>query len=320
VSQIDPHRRLPGGGGNAGPIRHNARIEITEAHLPDDAGAIVDFVATRTPKYDRVILRSDLNPETAGSLRVVVAREPEGTPAGVGVARTASNLPAGALFVIVSTRADLGGLGIGSRLYAAVLADLDDDVTHLVACVLDGDLTSLDVAGHWGFRHQQLTVTTCCALGSAMTPEATGGVTLEACDDLVFDDDPAVEAMLLASQTNPEVAVGLVHTLTGFRETAAPGQRPVAVLTRVEGRPAGMSFALADGDQMHVIYTGVHPALRGRALGRLTKEFLHAHAHDLGIRMALTDNEERNTGIRHINDRLGYTGHSTWHWLIRDRP
>jgi hypothetical protein len=126
-------------------------MEITEGRLPNDADAIVDLVATRTPKYDWVILRSDLNPETAGSLRVVAAREPDGTLAGVGVARTASNLPAGALFVIVSTRADLGGLGIGSRLYAAVLADLDDVVTHLVACVVDGDPTSLDVAGHWGF-------------------------------------------------------------------------------------------------------------------------------------------------------------------------
>jgi hypothetical protein len=192
-------------------------------------------------------------------------------------------------------------------------------VSRLVACVLDGDQTSLDVARHWGFIPEQLSVTTSVAVTAAVPPEPTGGVTFEACDDLVFRDGGAVEAMLLASQTNPEFELGLVQTLTGFREIPAPGQRAVAVLTRVEGRPAAISFAVADGDQMHVAYTGVGPSLRGRALGRLTKEFLHAHARDLGVRMALTDNEESNAGIRHVNDQLGYARHSAWHWLMRPR-
>ena len=126
--------------------------------------------------------------------------------------------------------------------------------------------------------------------------------------------------MLRVSQTNPEFELGLVLTLSGLRETPTPGQRPVAVLTRVEGRPAAISFAVADGDQMHVMYTGVDPSLRGRALGRVTKEFLHAHARDLGVRMALTDNDESNAGIRHVNDQLGYTPHSAWHWMMRERP
>jgi hypothetical protein len=47
-------------------------MEIAEARLPDDADEIVDFVVTRTPKQDRVILRSDLDPETARSIRVLV--------------------------------------------------------------------------------------------------------------------------------------------------------------------------------------------------------------------------------------------------------
>jgi L-amino acid N-acyltransferase YncA len=295
-------------------------MEIIHARLPDDADAIVDFVVNRTPKQDKVILRGDMNRETARSLRVLLAREPDGALAGVAFARAASNLPAGALFVMVSTRADLGGQGLGSRLYAAVLSDPHENVTRLVACVLDGDRGSLAAARHWGFHQGLLTVTTSCAHTGAVPPQPPTGVTFERCNDLVFADSQAVEAMLLASQTNPEFEVGLTITLDSLRQTPALGQQPVAVLTRAQGHPAAMSFGVADGDQMHVIYTGVHPGLRGRALGRLTKQFLHAHAHTLGIRTALTDNEENNAGIRHINDQLGYTRHSAWHWLMRQHP
>ena len=84
-------------------------MEITEARLPDDADELVDFVVNRTPKQDRTTVRADLDHGTAGSLHVLVAREIDGAPAGVAVARTSANLPAGALLVIVSTRVDHGG-------------------------------------------------------------------------------------------------------------------------------------------------------------------------------------------------------------------
>ncbi|WP_165553412.1 GNAT family N-acetyltransferase [Kribbella capetownensis] len=292
-------------------------MEITQVRLPDDADEVIDFVVKRTPKRDRVILRSELDGQTAQSLRVLAVREPDGTLAGVAAARTSANLPAGALLVIVSTRADCGRRGLGSRLLAAALAGPGDDVTRVVGCVLDGDQASTEVALHWGFELEQTSITSSCTLAEAPPAEPPGGVTVEVCDDLVFDDEEAVEAMLRASQTNPEFDLGLVLTLPGLRETAAPGQRPVAVLTRFHGRPAAISFALADADQMHLIYTGVDPSLRGRALGRSTKESLHTHAYDLGIRTALTENEEGNAGIRHVNDQLGYTPHSAWRWMMR---
>jgi L-amino acid N-acyltransferase YncA len=249
-----------------------------------------------------------------------VAREPDGTPAGIAVARTAANLPKDALLVIVSTRTDLGGRGLGSRLYAAALTDPGDEVARLVGCVVDGDQRSMAVALHWGFELLQTSVTSACTLGDTGPVGLPHGVTVEVCDDLRFPDEDAVAGMLTASQTNPEAELGLVLTLQGLRETPAPGQRAVAVLTRVDGRPAALSFAVADGDQMHVVYTGVDPVLRGRALGRTTKQRLHAHAHELGIRTALTDNDESNAGIRHLNDHLGYTPHSAWHWMMRARP
>ena len=149
-------------------------MEIAEARLPGDAHEIVDFVVKRTPKQDRVILRSELDQDTARSLRVLVAREPDGSLAGVGIARTSANLPAGALFVIVSTREDHGGRGLGSRLYAAALVDPGDEVTRLVACVLDGDHRSLDVAHHWGFERKERSITISCALADAQSRRAAG--------------------------------------------------------------------------------------------------------------------------------------------------
>ncbi|GAA2151036.1 GNAT family N-acetyltransferase [Nocardioides koreensis] len=292
-------------------------MEISEARLPVDADEIVEFVVKRTPGQDRAVLRADLDLNSARSLRVLVAREADGAMAGVALARASANLPAGALFVMVVTRADCGGRGLGSRLFAAVLAEPADDVTRLVGCVLDGDQVSMDVALRWGFERRQTSITSACVLDGAVSVEPPRGVTVEVCDDLTFDDEEGVEAMLRASQTNPEADLGLVLTLSGLRRTPAPGQRPVAVLTRVEGRPAAIAFAVADGDQMHLMYTGVDPNLRGRALGRCTKALMHAHAHGLGIRMALTENDESNAGIRHVNDQLGYTPHSAWHWMMR---
>lgn len=295
-------------------------VEITAARLPDDADEFISFVTTISPLTDRAILRSALVPETAAFLRVLMARRSDGALAGVAVGRAGSNLPAGALFAIVRVRPDVKRQGVGSRLYARLLADLPEDLTRLATGVFADDEASLAVARHWGFESVGLSVTTTVDVSGASAPTPVAGLTLEARDDLRFDDEEAVEAMLLDSQTNPEFELGLVLSLTSFRETPAPGQRPLAALARVDGHPAAISFAVADGDQMHVIYTGVDPARRGRAIARRTKEFLHAHASDQGIRTVLTDNDEENPGIRHVNDQLGYASHSSTCWMMRPRP
>jgi GNAT superfamily N-acetyltransferase len=295
-------------------------MEITAASLPEDSDEIVSFVTTCSPLTDRVILRSALVRETAATLRVLLARQSDGTLVGVAVGRAGSNLPAGALFAIVRVCPGLRDQGVGSRLYARLVSGLPDDLTRLATGVFADDEVSLAVARHWGFESFGLSVTTSYDVSNASAPAPVEGLTLESCGDLQFDDDEAVEAMLLSSQTNPEFEIGLVLSLTSFRETPAPGQRPVAALARVDGHPAAISFAVADGDQMHVIYTGVDPVRRGNALARHTKEHLHAFARDLGVRQVLTDNDEQNPGIRHVNDQLGYTSHSTTRWMMRPRP
>ena len=189
-------------------------VEITAARLPEDADEITSFVTSLSPLTDRAILRSTLVAETAAFLRVLVARGSGRALAGVAVGRAGSNLPAGALLVIVWVSPDSRGHGVGSRLYAGLLADLPDDLTRLAAGVFDDDEPSLAVARHWGFEPVGLSITTAVDVSEALAPAPVEGLTLEARDDLRFEDEEAVEAMLLASQTNPEFDLGLVLSLT----------------------------------------------------------------------------------------------------------
>ncbi|MEQ6899788.1 GNAT family N-acetyltransferase [Nocardioides sp. YIM 152588] len=292
-------------------------MDVAEAVLPREADAFVAFVTTHDPRTDRVILRASLDPETATFLRILVARAPDGTWAGVAVARAASNQPTGALFSMIWVRPDHRGRGVASRLRADLVADIPEDLTRLTASAFADDSASLAVARHWGFEPVGRSDTTTLDVSHARMPRPMEGVEVTACDDLRFEDERAVEEMLLASQTNPEFELGLVLSLAGFRDTPAPGQRPVAALARVAGAPAAISFAVADGDRMHVVYTGVDPARRGGGLARRTKEVLHAHARELGVRTVLTDNAKENPGIRHVNDQLGYAPHSSTCWLMR---
>jgi GNAT superfamily N-acetyltransferase len=67
-----------------------------------------------------------------------------------------------------------------------------------------------------------------------------------------------------------------------------------------------MAIGVVDGETAHVVYTGVDPAYRGRQLARVVKQHLHRELYDRGGRRCVTDNEENNTGIRHVNELLGY--------------
>ena len=53
--------------------------------------------------------------------------------------------------------------------------------------------------------------------------------------------------------------------------------------------------------------TGVHPDWRRKGLAGTLKDIQLARAKALGIRRVRTSNELRNTPIRRLNERLGYT-------------
>ncbi len=296
-------------------------MEIREASVVD-VEEVSAFVRGRVPLLDAGVVRSTIDPKATEHLRLWETRDPHGALAGAGVSCRTLSSPESWRFVYVVTRQDLGGRGLGTRLWSAVRSGLDAGAELLTTVVLDDDEPAAAAARAWGFSVLQHSVTSELDLTTVPAVRADGGdgVTFHACDDLRFDDEGAVTAMVTASQTNPEAEAGLIGTLEGWRSSAGEGQRLVAVLARVDGRPAAISVAVADGDEMHVHYTGVDRTLRGAALGRRTKEFLHSHAASQGVRLAITDNEDGNAGIRRVNEQLGYTPRSGSSWMTAPAP
>ncbi|MEZ5091798.1 GNAT family N-acetyltransferase [Nocardioides sp.] len=274
----------------------------------------VAFASARRPRVDLGVLRTSADPESVHEL-VLLAGEVDGETVAAGMSGRFPGMPATRRYVDVTSRHS--GRGWGGLMHHELLAGLPDEVEEQVGSVQDDDPAALAVAGHWGYQVSQHSLTVELDLSGAAEPEVPPGVTLLACDDLRFDDEDAVEAMLLASQTNPEFELGLVLTLDRLRSNVATGQRPVAVLARLDGRPAALAYAIADGDHMHVVYTGVDREMRGHGLAMLTKRLLHARAATLGIRTAITDNEEGNLGIRRVNEELGYRHTRGEYWLRR---
>jgi GNAT superfamily N-acetyltransferase len=296
-------------------------VEIREVSVvPTDE--VTSFVRERVPLVDAGLVRSMFTPQADVPQRYWEVRESDGALAGVGLWGKPPMAPESWRFVYVVTRRDLGGKGLGVRLWSTVCEGLDDGAEVLGTAVVDGDEPAAAAAASWGFTLLQHSVTSELDLTglAPLSADLGDGVTFEACDDLRFDDDDAVAAMLAASQTNPEAEAGIVSTLENLRTPPPAGQRMVAVVTRVDGRPAAISYAVADGDEMHIHYTGVDAALRGRALGRRTKEFMHHHAASQGVRLAITDNEDGNAGIRRVNEQLGYVYRSGWSFLITPAP
>ncbi|HEX7717840.1 MAG TPA: GNAT family N-acetyltransferase [Marmoricola sp.] len=284
----------------------------------DNSALVADFTLTRLPSLDAGIVHNSVDPAAVRDLVMLLGRE-GGQVVGAAIACQPPAFPDSWRFVHVCTLRSNSGQGRARRLYDALLSMLAEEVEELTSGVEDDDPVALDVARHWGYEVRQHSVTSQLGLEGARFPDPPSGVSLEACDTLTFDDEAEVEAMALASQTNPEADLGMVNTLAAWRGGVGSDQRLVAALARVEGRPAAISLAIVDGEEMHVSYTGVDPAHRGRDLGRITKQFLHAHAARQGIRTAITDNEFHNAGIRHVNEQLGYTRRRGSYFVTRSR-
>ncbi|NUR05654.1 MAG: hypothetical protein HOQ45_01430, partial [Nocardioidaceae bacterium] len=229
----------------------------------------------------------------------------QGMPAGYRVAR-----------VYVDRSAE--GRGVGGALAARLRDAVDAEATKVRNRMFDDDPRSLAIARHWGLEVEQHSLTSSMPIADTARPDPPAGVSLEDCPTLSFPDAGAVEAMLLASQTNPEAMRGLRFTLEGLRTFVSPTDTPVGVLARVSGRPAALSFGARRDEVLHFSYTGVGPTHRGRGLARLVKQHAHWRAATLGATVAVTDNEEHNTGIRHVNQRLGYRVDHGVFWLNAD--
>ncbi len=230
----------------------------------------------------------------------------DGSLLGWGILTHRHTLPPGRRGMRVFVRRDAEGRGLGGRIHAELRAAVDPGAGQLRTRVYGDDERSLAVARRWGFSAEQHSVTSRADLTTLEEPATPAGVTVEPCPLLQFGDADAVERMLAASQTNPEAAHGLVMTLATLAGFVFPGEVPVGALTRVDGRPAAISHGGLTEGILHLTYTGVDPAHRGRGLARVTKEHVHWYAAQQGATHSHTDNEEHNAGIRHVNEQLGY--------------
>lgn len=230
----------------------------------------------------------------------------DGELVGWGSALRGRWFPPEIAMLAVAVARDHERRGIGSALHRALLAALPDQTETIGLTVDDSDDDSLAIARAHGYEVSQHGIESELDLVDLPEPAAGPGVTLEDVSTLEFDDEDAVEAMLLDSQTNPEAAEGFVSRLDDYREITAKVDQPIAALARVDGAPAAIIIGDIDDGVLGIAYTGVGRAYRGRGLAFTLKQYGHRLAASAGATACHTMNEASNTGIRQVNARLGY--------------
>ena len=245
-------------------------------------------------------------PETWPGLVALRAVRGDGTTIGYGWVTRAAHLPPGWAVEWITVSGEAEGCGVGSALHRALAARIPAGTTLLSTRVFDDEPRSLAVARHWGYEVEELSIESALALVDLPEPLLPAGVELVACDDLRVRDQAALDAMLRASQTNPEAVRGGRYVTAGSLLSSSRGARPVGVLARVDGRPAAITHGAVVGTELFVAYTGVDPVHRGHGLALTVKMQLHRRAASAGAKVALTENEEHNHGIRAVNAALGY--------------
>ncbi|HJQ04221.1 MAG TPA: GNAT family N-acetyltransferase [Nocardioides sp.] len=285
---------------------------------PNDFAPLVDLQLARVPTTRRGVAELPFLIRDQMSYLALRTAYVDGTLAGWGVtARPAHFAPEmGIMFTVVAPA--YTGRGIARTLYDELLPLVPGHITRLGTLVDDQDPVSLEVAQAHGFELKQHGIDSELALVDLPDPTPLPGVDFEDVSDLVFPDEPAVEAMLIASQTNPEaVDAGMISTLENLRGMRASFDPYLAVLARVEGVPAAIITADITDETLYIHYTGVDPAYRGRSIARSLKQFMHLVAAQAGATTSFTTNEESNAGIRRVNADLGYTIVGGMHRLTR---
>ena len=280
---------------------------------------VADLAALAERRCPHLLPHAVRNLFAGGAVQVYSAFraiDPDGTLLGWGTMSARSSLPAGWRIISLYVDHEHESRGVGSALYARLRGEVDSEATHLRGRLFDDDERSrVVVVDHYGFEIEQHSITSGMSLADAAAPSLPDGVTIESNPDMQFDDRDAVEEMLLTSQTNPEADRGLSFDLDKLRSFAAPDDIRIVAIARVDGKPAAGVFGEVGSQLFHVGYTGVAPAHRGRNLAFLLKQHAHHLAREAGATRVVTDNEEHNTGIRHVNQRLGYEPVFGVYWL-----
>lgn len=280
-------------------------VEIREPD-PSHREALVQLRLDRLPRQTRPQAEWPFVHAADLDLYEIRAAYDDGAPVGWGTVVRGRWFPPGLAMVHVTVARAHEGRGVGGALYRALSATLPDQVETIGSSVDDADADALTIARAHGFEVVQHGIESELALVDLPEPARLPGVTFEDVSALEFPDEDAVEAMLVDSQTNPEAEEGFVSRLADYREIAAKVERPTSALARVDGAPAAIIVGEIEGTVLGIAYTGVGRAYRGRGLAFALKQYAHRLAVDAGATLCHTMNEETNTGIRHVNAKLGY--------------
>lgn len=245
-------------------------------------------------------------PDTWPGLVALRAVRGDGTTIGYGWITRGAHLPPGWAVEWVTVAAEAEGSGVGSALHRALASRTPAGTTLMTTTVFDDEPRSLEVVRHWGYEVEELSIESGLPLVALPEPLPPAGVELVACDDLRVRDQAALDAMLRASQTNPEAVRGGRYVTVASLLSSSQGARSVGVLARVDGRPAAIAQGTVVGRDCVIAYTGVDPVYRGRGLALMVKMEIHRRAAAAGATLCLTENEEHNRGIRAVNAALGY--------------
>jgi GNAT superfamily N-acetyltransferase len=280
----------------------------------DDQDALVDLATRRCPALEPAAFADLFDPAIMDLYGAFVATEGDEL-IGWSCLAHRRGMPDGWRGVRVFVDREHEDKGVGRALRSAAMECLDPAATEIRCGVFDDDERSLSIAKSWDLEVLQHSITSRLDLEAADPPEPPAGVTLEACGDLEFDDADAVQACLTASQTNPEAAEGLhidLAMLVGFNGSH---EIPIGSLARLDGVPVALTHGGVADSLLHLSWTGVDPAYRGHGLAKLVKQHAHVQARAVGAAAVLTDNEEHNAGIRHVNDSLGYRRSHGTYWM-----
>lgn len=296
--------------------RYNRDMAIVSPALADYPG-LVDLTGRRLPHLQRTELDFPvLVPVFQASVHVRADVDEDGSVLGWGWIGALHVFPPGWAMVQVFVAAQHQGSGVGSRLHAALLDLVPEGTTTLRALVREEDPRTHAITAHWGYQLVQRSIVSRLRLVDLPHPVLPESVTIA--EGLDVPDPDAVDAMLQASQTNPEAADHMIR-LDEVRRTLDSIPHPLALVARVGGVPAGIIYGGVPDGTMLVLYAGVDPTFRGRGLARLLKQQAHLDAIPRGGTQVLTQNEEHNTGIRRINAELGFEQLYVEHRLAR-RP
>ena len=260
------------------------------------------------------------NPALFPQRQAFKAVQDDGLAVGMGEWSRPVFFPPGRIGVRIAVTLGHEGIGTGTALRNAVYDTLPSETKTISTVLMDDDPRSLDIARRWGFTIESHPIRSEVALGAVVWPALGQGITVDDCSDLNFPDPADVEAMLAASHTDPDAAVGMTLTLRELAARVGDGMQPVGGLLRVDGRPAALTCGVIEDDALMISYTGVDPQYRGRGLGRLVKLWAHAQASERGAHRSVTYNEEHNTPIRRINTLLGYTVQFGYYRMVRPAP